>query len=110
MELLVVEEAFAIAVVVLEEQVLVVAAEEAVVEFDDGVVVERPAFAFHEGDGGAEATVGGEVGGAYLIYAAVVEDVFVFGAVNDGYPEFAVNDEVGIDHDTASETYFVPRA
>lgn len=39
-ELFVVEQAFAVAVVVLEEEVLVVALEEAIVELDDGVVVE----------------------------------------------------------------------
>lgn len=56
-EFLVGKEAFAVAVVVLQEEELVVTLEDAVVELDGGVVVHLPAFAPDEVDGEAEASV-----------------------------------------------------
>ena len=44
-ELLIGKEAFAITIVILHEEILIVAFEEAIVELHDGVVIEFPPFA-----------------------------------------------------------------
>ena len=107
-EFLVGEEAFAVAVVVLQEEVLVVAFEEAVVEVDDCVVVESPPATFDQRDGEAEASVAGVEGCAHLIDACVVEEVGVFVAVDDRNPEFGVDGDLGVNHDGAAERDAVP--
>ena len=44
------EQTFSVAVVILDEEILIVAREDAVVEFNGGVVVQIPAFALDEID------------------------------------------------------------
>lgn len=108
MEFLVGKEAFAIAVVVLDEEVLVVAGEDAVVEFNRSVVVQLPAFAFDKVDGESPSAVGRGHGRPDLIYAAIVEDVAVLRAVDDGYPRFGVDEQLRINHEASGDADAVP--
>lgn len=107
-EFLVGEEAFAVAVVVLQEEELVVAFEDAVVELDGGVVVKLPSFAFDEVYGQSEAPVLGVETGSNLIDAAVVENVLVLDSVDDRNPNLSVYHYLWIDHDASSHTDLVP--
>ena len=109
-EFLVFEESFAIPVVLLGEQILVLAFEETIVQFDNGIVVERPPAPLHQNDSRAKTPVCGKELRTHLIYARIVENVAVFPAIDYGNPEFAVDHEVGVDHNTSSEGNFVPRA
>ena len=45
-----------------------------------------------------------------MVDAAVVEDVFVVHAVDDGNPHFAVNHEIRVDEDVAGKRNLVPAA
>ena len=103
MEFVVIQQPFAVAVVILEEEILVIALEQTVVQLDDCIVVELEATAFHQGDAGAEALVGRIERHAGLVYAAIVEDVGVVFAVHERYPEFAVDHKLGIDYYVGAE-------
>ena len=110
MELLVGEEPFAVTVVVLEEEILVVAFEDAVIELEDGVVVELPTFTFHQSDGASPSAVLRHEACAHLVDAGVVEDVAVLGAVDNRQPELSMDHYLWVDHDASSEADFVPGA
>ena len=110
MKLLVGEKTLAIAVIILEEEILVVALENAIVELDDGVIVEPPALALDQRHGRAKPLVARGKRGAYLIDAAIVEYVLVLHAVDYRYPEFAVHRDLRVDHDASAERDTVPRA
>lgn len=102
------EEAFAVAVVVLEEEALVVALEEAVAYLENRVVVELPSAPFNQCDAETEAIVeGGEVH-AGLVDAAVVKDVLIVFSVHDRNPHLAVDYKRRINHDVGSERHLVP--
>lgn len=109
MEFLVGKETLAVAVVVLHEDILVVAREDAVAELKGGVVVLFPASALGQDDRRAPARVGRHEGCPHLIDAAVVKDVAVVLPVDYGNPEFAVNGYAGVNHDAAAERHLVPR-
>lgn len=108
-KLLVGEETLAITVVILEKQVLVVAVEYAVIQFDDGIIVEPPAFAFDQRDSRTKPLIARGKRGANLIDAAVIEDILILHAVDYGYPELAVHRNLRVNHDTAAERHAVPR-
>lgn len=110
MEFVVLEQAFAIAVIVLQKNELVVALPESVAEFDGCVVALAPAAALHQGDSGVETAIGAEELQPHLIKSAVIEDVAVVFAVNDWYPYFAVYHKHGVYHHVGAQGYFVPRA
>ena len=108
MELVVVEHTLAVAVVVLNEEVLIGALGEPPVELNRGVVVEIPAAALGEDYCAAEAAVdsahrhsGGE-------YAAIVEDVLIVLPIDNRDPELAEDHQVGVEEDVAAEADFVP--
>ena len=109
-KLVVVEQVLSVSVVVLHEKKLIVFLEHSVVELPDGVVAQPPSAAFDERQAKAETLVGGGVGHAGLVDAAVVEDVFVVHAVDDGNPRFAVNHEIRVDEDVAGKRNLVPAA
>ena len=109
-KLLVGKKPLAITVVILEEEILVIALENAIVEFDDSIVVEPPALAFDQRHGRAESLIARGERGAYLIDAAIVENILVFHTVDNGYPELAVHRDLRVNHDASAERYTVPRA
>lgn len=109
-EFVVVEQPFAVTVVVLEEEVLVLVVAEFPGELEDCVVVEVPAAAFYKYDRCVPSLVVGDVGCADLIYAAVTEYVIVVFSVDDWDPDFTVDAEVGVDDDVCAESDTVPRS
>ena len=92
------EQAFAIAVIVLSEYELVVALPKAIAELNCGVVALAPTATFDQGDSGIETSIGAEKLQTHLIKAAVIKDVAVVFAVNDGYPSLAVHHKHGVYH------------
>lgn len=107
MEFVVLEETLAVTVVILHEEKLVVALEDAVTEFDDGVVVGLPTLALDEGHRDIES-LGGCHRQSELVDTAVGEYVLVVHTVDDRYPEFRVDREARIKYYVASERDLVP--
>ena len=104
------EESLAVAGIKLCEKILVALAREAVGAFEYYVVVEYVAFALYQSERCRDLAVYALHLEAELVDAAVVEDVLVVYAVDDGYPVFAEHHEVGVHHHAPSERHFIPRA
>ena len=96
MKAVVVEEVLAVAVVELEEKILVVVLEHSITDFPNRVVTESPAATLDERQPKVEALVGRRYGQSRLVDATVVEDVFIVLSVDDGNPNFAVNHNVRV--------------
>ena len=110
MEFLVGKQSLAVAVVILQEEILVFVGEEAGTQLDDGVEVEVPAAAFGEDDGGSESAVVAQVAAGQLEDAAILEYVAVVAAVDNGYPGFELQLYVVIDGKCTHKRNFVPAA
>ncbi len=109
MVFLVSEEAFAVAVVVLEKKKLVVTREDSIVEFRYDVVIMIPTFTFYECYSATETPVLRVETGTDLIYATIIEDITVFRAVDYGDPKFTVNHYLRVDHDASAQAKTIPR-
>ena len=97
MKAVVVEEVLAVAVVELEEKILVVVLEHSITDFPNRVVTEPPAATLDERQPEVEALVGRRYGQSRLVDATVVENVFIILSVDNGNPNFAVNHDVWVD-------------
>lgn len=102
------KEPLSVAVVVLQEEVLVVAGKYAVVELDNGVVVHLPAPALDKCHSQAEALVERSERCAKLVYATIVEYILVLHAVDDRYPELAVDHDLGVNKYATAKCDTIP--
>ena len=107
-EFLVGEQTLPVAVVILQEKILVVAWEYPVIKLYDRIFGGASSLALGEYHRGAEASVEGGERRAHLVYAAIIEYVFVFRAVDDGYPEFCMHLHLRPYDYVSSERYLVP--
>ena len=72
--------------------------------------VEVPSFALDKGDIGHPAPVGGQELSATLENTAVLEDVLVVLAIDDGNPRLGVHYELRVDKRPSAERHLVPAA
>ena len=86
MELFVVEQAFAVTVVILQIEELVVAFQYAERHIDDGVEIQVPALSFYKCHSEVETTVVGYGLETGLKYAGVFEYVLIVHAVDNRNP------------------------
>ena len=110
MEFVVVEQPFAITVVVLYEQVLVFVFEESGTQLDDCVEIEIPTAAFGENDRSTEPSIVAHVAAGQLKDTAVFEYVAVIPTVDNGNPCFELQLYIAVDGECSHERYFVPAA
>ena len=109
-EAVVVQQTFAETVVELAVEILVLLSEYAVCEIDGDVGVKIPSFTFDACYPGDESFVVADELCSDLPESAVVDDVFVVHAVDDGNPYLAVHHKVFSYHDVRGEGDAVPRA
>ena len=102
MELVVVDKVFAVAVVVLQEDVLVVLLVKAIIELDNGVETEVPALSLHECNSHSVALVATQHLYSVLEYTSVAQNVFVVLSVDDRNPVFSMNHKLRTDVDRAT--------
>ncbi len=98
MENLVLQQALAVAIVVLREKILVLILEQTIVKLHYGIVVQRPPFALDQYHRGPETAVVGEHLCANLINSRVIENIPVFATIDYWYPRLAVDNEIGVNH------------
>ena len=103
MKAVVVEEVLAVAVVELEEKILVVVLEHSITDFPNRVVTESPAATLDERQPEVEALVGRRYGQSRLVDATVVENVFIVLSVDDGNPPLGVNHHLWVHIHAAAE-------
>ena len=111
MILLVIHHALAVAVIVLQHDELVGIVVDAVAQLHDSVEVKGiPPLAFNQCHVEHPLAVVADGLEAGLVDAAVIKDVLVVLAVNDGNPIFGVRHEIGRDVSLAGNGYLVPAA
>ena len=106
----VVEQTFGVAIVVLNEEILVFFFEKSIVYFHDGVEVEVPAAAFHCGDGKSPSFIVGCHLKSALVKPGIVEKILVVFSVYDRYPGFGVHHQVRGEKHVSAKRYPVPAA
>ena len=107
---LVVQKPFAVAVVELHEQVLVRFCREAIGGLDGGVIVEKTFGAARQAYGHGKLAVGRLPLPSYLVNTLVFQNILIVYPVDNRNPELGPDNEIGVNHDIAPESQFVPRA
>lgn len=106
----VLQQAFPVAVVVLNEEELIFAFGEAIAELHVDIVAENRAGTPRDCHGACETAIIGNELRTDRINPAIFQDILIVHSVDYRDPRFAVHHQVSVDEDTCGEGYLVPRA
>lgn len=108
-EFIIVQQAFAVAVVILEEKILVFVVVEFIAQFD-ACIEAQPGFSFGQDQSAVEsAVVGTEIAGQ-LEDAFIFEQVFIIFSVDDRNPDLELCFPVFVQYHGGSQCHAVPTA